>query len=161
MNSSIDTVQPDFDDEFLIRVFVRLRRQDSNSSSSATTSPLEHNITTKVMQATRYALPSRTRHSHTESKVRLKRTLSDLIAADETLTRSYNDAGEAMRVRVRVVEPTVISYCDAATGSPITYEEYESRYYGYLESIKRRKSISAPDCLDCSQTQGMRVQAAA
>lgn len=130
-----------YDDEYLIRVFVRIRR-DVMMSEKRT--EMEQALYHKVLRNTNYRLPGVhgvSSGSSADNLGRLKRVISDLSDADAAMEACASEANQAMNVTMRVIQPATIIYSDSKTGNPISYEEYEKRYRSYLDVSKLKDRI--------------------
>lgn len=139
---------PEFDDESLIRIFVQSRRVN-----------LDHaNILMSMVQAkTEYKLPDSFKNKETERNVpMLKHILSNLLLKEKERVTESELQNRLMNIWYHVVAPTTIVYFDTRTNIPISYEEYESRYYrhlgmkSYRDRVKNDASISFYEAVSTS-----------
>jgi hypothetical protein len=131
--TSYASTEAGFDEEYLIRVFVKLR----NNSNTQSNIPLASKIYTTIAHKTQYKLPMIVQRSELEKRMQLQHILTELSISDNYLVSSLREAGEVMHVSLKVVQvPITIIYKDTRTGSPISYEEYEGRYQNYLRWVK-------------------------
>jgi hypothetical protein len=126
-NKERDNTTIVFDDESLIRVFVRARAECTPKMSFCGA------LYTSVLQRTGYRLPLKQHLQDDEKRNNLKRVCADLKAAHEYTSAAEKEQYRVMNITHRVVAPTTIVYYDAASLHCIPYEEYERRYTQYIQ----------------------------
>ena len=121
-----------FDDEYLIRVFVRIRREETipTEKKNAMESALHH----KIYQNSKYILPEVIQRDGKGTHDFLINIISAIYKSDRLFALATQEANREMHVRSKVVVPTTIVYIDTITGLPISYNEFEARYYKHLAS---------------------------
>jgi soluble lytic murein transglycosylase-like protein len=122
-----------FDDESLVRIFVRIRSEHHKSDKCANT------IYNALLSRTSYRLPTSSILQEQEKSHALKRISSDLKMIRSAHYESEREQKRMMNFNMEVVQPAMIVYTDATSGLQIPYEEYERRYSQYC-IIKRKLS---------------------
>lgn len=119
-----------FDEESLIRIFVRVRHEGMDSKQRQINSA----IYSKVLADTQYRLPI-VAAAHDKDAL-LQRIIGDIKSAEERIILDLMIQDRVMQVKKTVVAPTTIVYIDAVTHLMISYDEYEQRYVKYLQAKK-------------------------
>lgn len=126
-----------FDDESLIRVFVRLRFENvnnTNNKTSETHPTYVMSIHDRVVLHTGYRLPIQLKPTLEERNVLLRQVLSDMKLVQTRVSQCEKDTLNTLNVTIQVVQPVTILYFDTISRLPISYDEYERRYFEFIRS---------------------------
>lgn len=118
--------QAEFDEESLIRIYVRLRNEEHRERN------IQFAIYSKVLYNTNYRLPIESGGCIDRAST-LKRIYADVSDAELQADKEAKMQQLSTRVTLRVVAPTTIVYFDVVTGQAISYEEYQRRYFEFLK----------------------------
>lgn len=119
------------DSEYLIRVFVRLRASGTDLASA-------NRICEIVRLNSQYTLPLAMPIQLDEEvkKRNMTRMYVSLVKVHEELVLESARQIEAMRVRVMHAPDEGFVYYDMESGEPISYPEYERRYFQHCALVK-------------------------
>jgi hypothetical protein len=119
----------DFDDESLIRVFVRLRAEKNTSGQKF--------IYGKVQNNSSYKLPAGILVPNSEKK----KIMLDITNDSKIFLSTMIDQDIEMQVESRLIDSDTLVYFDRTSCAPIDYQEYEERYKHYVKACKLRTRI--------------------
>ena len=123
-----------YDDEFFIRVFVRMQRERTVPMEKKHS--METAIYNSIYQSSNYILPHVIKREGDEAKRFLLNTLTAIYHSDRLLAISMKEANEQMHIQLKVIAPATIVYMDSRSGTMVSYDEYERRYYGSIFRLK-------------------------
>lgn len=130
-----------FDEEFLIRVFVRIKRGETRRED------LEESIYSRILQRTNYRLP----HVNVarDKNEMSKRISADIAQLAVVMKEQLDEQENEMQVRKHTFTMSEVKhqYFDAVSGYAITYADYEERYYSFL----KRSGLSMKSKVLCGE----------
>jgi hypothetical protein len=123
--------KPQFDDESLIRIFVRVRREDPIKEDA---SRVKMAVFTKILHNTEYRLPINKLVE--DRNIMMKRMIQDVTASSDTVCEELLMLDRVMQIKKKVIAPSTIVYFDSISNLKISYEEYERRYHDFVGAKK-------------------------
>ena len=128
-----------FDDESMIRIFVRIRQESKENTAEAI-------IFSKILLSTSYRLPLCSTPSQAERVIIMNRVVADVEVSTRNMVHELKMQFSKMRIRVKVLPglSTTIIYQDTITGKDISYKEYESRYFSYISKAPSQENCTMP-----------------
>ena len=121
-----------YEPEFLIRVFVKLRRIEGEDQSRK--NDQLQKIAQHLYAATGYRLPhtSRDQIAKERSQQDLIKIFSNLQAIHQLMKNEQQKLFSDMGVQSVLSQESKLIYIDTASGNELPYDEYERRYAKYL-----------------------------
>lgn len=120
-----------YEPEFLIRVFVKLR---SHANQDSTHLEQLHKISKHLYATTGYRLPNSSPHTQNKeiNPQELLQIFSNLQAIHQLMKHEQQKLFTEMGVESIVSQESKLIYIDTASGNELPYDEYERRYARYL-----------------------------
>jgi hypothetical protein len=123
------------DDEYLIRTFVKLRKTEPITA---------YGISQRVLKDTDYVLPLFHQVGSAATRdTNLALALRRVYREEATRRKCRALDEEAMRIKAQPSGKRCFLYADTRTNLPISYQDYELRYYAMLQA-KRRSLLTMP-----------------
>ena len=138
-----------YEPEFLIRVFVKLRRSQEEDESRK--KDQLQKIAQHLCASTGYRLPHVSPHPLTKERNQqdLIKIFSNLQAIHQLMKHEQQKLFSDMGVQSILSQEAKLIYIDTASGNELPYEEYERRYARYLNNSpgsthEKRSPFSSP-----------------
>ena len=121
-----------YEPEFLIRVFVKIRRGPEEDESRK--NDQLHKIAQYLYASTGYRLPHISPHPLTKERSQqdLIKIFSNLQAIHQLMKNEQQKLFSDMGVQSILSQESKLIYIDTASGNELPYDEYERRYAKYL-----------------------------